>query len=149
MRILVIEDDVRKAEAVADLLKDMGGRHEVCLEQSYQTGLKKALSWCPDLIILDMSLPNYDSVPGGRTGKQRPLGGVDLMRKLRRRQTSVRAIVLTQLDHFGDNGQEYDFETLEAICFEEFPEVFLGSIYFAQSSTTWMGELLTVIRQQE
>lgn len=145
MRILVVEDDARKGDAIVALLKSILGEAEIDLARSYQSGMRSIVECMPDLLILDMSLPNYDAAPGQRSGKPRPLGGFEIMRKLRRSGIQTRSIVLTQLDHFGDGGQEYDFDDLTAKCRAEFPDTFLGSIYYAQSSSDWMGRLVEIV----
>ena len=146
MKILIVEDDVRKGEAVVALLEGELPGAEIEVSRSYQSGMRAIVANLPDLLILDMSLPNYDAAPSRRSGKPRPLGGFEIMRKLRRRGVGTRAIVLTQLDHFGDGGQEYDFVGLEEKCRTQFPNTFLGTIYYAQSSSDWMGRLMEIVR---
>jgi len=145
MNILVVEDDVRKGDAIVALLREEAGELGVNLVRSYQSGMRSISESVPDLLILDMSLPNYDATPGQRSGKPRPLGGFEIMRKIRRRGLQTRAVVVTQLDHFGDGGHEYDFEGLNRKCHEEFPDTFLGSIYYAQSSSDWKLKLIDVV----
>lgn len=145
MRILIVEDDARKGDAIVALLKSELDKPEIELARSYQSGMRAITERPPDLLILDMSLPNYDAVPGRRSGKPRPLGGYEIMRKLRRRGVQTASIVLTQLDHFGDGGVEYNFEDLDLKCRAEFPGTFLGSIYYAQSSSDWIGKLIEIV----
>lgn len=147
MKILIVEDDTRKGEAIVGLLEAEFAGVNVTLVRSYQSGMRAATDGCPDLLILDMSLPNYDALPGKRSGKPRPLGGFEIMRKLRRRGIKTLSMVLTQLDHFGDGGQEYDFQGLEAKCREEFPSTFLGSIHYAQSSSDWKAQVVEVVKR--
>lgn len=146
MRILVVEDDARKGDAIVTLLKSDIADVSVTLVRSYQSGLRAATESPPDILILDMSLPNYDALPGKRSGKPRPLGGFEILRKLRRRGQKTLSMVLTQLDHFGDGGQEYNFDGLEKKCRSEFPDTFLGSIYYAQSSSDWKGRVVEIVK---
>jgi CheY-like chemotaxis protein len=146
VKILVVEDDSRKGDAIISLLQSDIADVSVTLVRSYQSGLRAATESAPDVLILDMSLPNYDTLPGKRSGKPRPLGGFEIMRKLRRRGQKTMSIVLTQLDHFGDGGQEYNFEGLEKKCQLEFPDTFLGSIYYAQSSSDWKGRVVEIVK---
>lgn len=141
MKILVVEDDSRKCEAILLVLKQNYQGCDIEVARSYQSGLRAAYAIAPDVLILDMSIPNYDTEPGTRSGKPRPLGGFEILRKLRRRRSNTLAVVLTQLDHFGDEGQEYNFQELEAKCRDEFPENFVGAIYYAQSSADWKDQL--------
>lgn len=145
MNILVVEDDLRKGDAIVAVLQSEAGGAQIKLVRSYQSGIRSISESIPDLLILDMSLPNYDASPGRRSGKPRPLGGFEIMRKIRRRGLQTRAVVITQLDHFGDGGLEYDFEGLNKKCYDEFPGTFLGSIYYAQSSSDWKVKLIDVV----
>jgi len=56
------------------------------------------------------------------------------------------SVVLTQLDHFGDGGQEYDFDGLDKKCRSEFPDSFVCSIYYAQSSSDWKAKIIEVVQ---
>lgn len=147
MKILIVEDDTRKGEAIVGLLEAEFPNASVTLVRSYQSGMRAATDGSPDLMILDMSLPNYDAAPGKRSGKPRPLGGFEIMRKLRRKGVKTLAMVLTQLDHFGDGGQEYDFQGLEVKCRDEFPGTFLRSIHYAQSSSDWKAQVVEVVKK--
>lgn len=146
MRILIVEDDVRKGDAIVAVLKSELNEPEIELTRSYQSGMRAIDKHLPDLLILDMSLPNYDAAPGRRSGKPRPLGGYDIMRKLRRRGIQTPSIVLTQLDHFGDGGVEYNFDDLDSKCRSDFSQTFLGSIYYAQSSSDWISKLIAIVK---
>lgn len=145
MQILIVEDDARKGDAIVNLLNIEFPDIDIILERSYQSGMRAVTECQPDLLILDMSLPNYDAVPGKRSGKPRPLGGFEIMRKIRRRGQKTLAMVLTQLDHFGDGGQEYNFEGLQEKCRFEFPDTFICSVYYAQSSSDWQIRVIDVV----
>lgn len=145
MRILIVEDDARKCEAILLVLKHSYEGCDIEVARSYQSGLRAAYDIVPNVLILDMSIPNYDAEPGTRSGKPRPLGGFEILRKLRRRASPTLAVVLTQLDHFGDEGQEYNFQELEAKCRQEFPNNFIGAIYYAQSSSDWKDQLIQYV----
>lgn len=56
--ILLIEDDRHLAESVADILSL--DEYKVTVKHSGREGLKTALSERPDLIILDIKMPDMD-----------------------------------------------------------------------------------------
>ena len=141
MKIVLIEDDPTKAERVRSAVLESIKDAEIATYQSYQAGLRALLSDGSDLVILDMSLPTYDPVPNRRQGRPRPLGGVDIMRKMRRRGISARVVVLTALENFGTRGSQFTFEELVRMCEAEFDEMFLGAIYYSQSRTSWRDQL--------
>jgi len=77
-KILLIEDDQRIRELVCDHLASEG--HSVLSQATGMDGLQKATSENPDLIVLDLGLPD--------------LGGIDLLKMLRS-VTSIPVLVLT------------------------------------------------------
>lgn len=67
LRVLVVEDDLAQRVALAALLKRWG--HEVQTAPDGPTGVARALSWLPDVAIVDLGLPGF--------------GGLEVARRLR------------------------------------------------------------------
>lgn len=86
MRILLIEDDVAIAKAVAEVLGDKG--YSVEMAHDGQTGLAFAETGLFDLIVLDLTLPK--------------LNGILLCQKLRQQNLSVPVLMLTARDTTAD-----------------------------------------------
>ena len=61
MRVLLVEDEVRLAENVANALRDGPGFAVDCAEDG-ATGAHLASDPCYDLIILDLMLPGMDGL---------------------------------------------------------------------------------------
>jgi two-component system cell cycle response regulator DivK len=57
-KILLIEDIPNNAELVRKALSRSG--YEIIHAADAETGLQLALAHCPDLILLDLGLPDYD-----------------------------------------------------------------------------------------
>jgi len=57
-RIVVIEDNLQNARMAEKLLKRAG--HEVMLAYDGETGLETVLDNTPDLILMDLGLPDMD-----------------------------------------------------------------------------------------
>lgn len=57
-RVLVIEDNEDTRESLAQLLRMNG--HEVDVAADGPQGLKKVLSWRPDVAVVDVGLPGCD-----------------------------------------------------------------------------------------
>jgi len=147
MLVFLIEDSDLKIRKITDFLQSEFGqdfRPEVF--GSYHSGLRAMQSRQPDLAILDMTLPNFDRTPSVREGKPRPLGGYDLMRKMRLHGMKSKAVVVTQLESFGEGSEKVSFKDITAILYDEFSDLFLGSVYFDQSSTKWQASLADAVR---
>jgi DNA-binding response OmpR family regulator len=80
MRVLLIEDEVRLAENVAEALRQ-GPNFAVDCAEDGPTGLDLAGNDCYDLIILDLMLPGLD--------------GASVLRKLRARANQTPVLILT------------------------------------------------------
>jgi DNA-binding response OmpR family regulator len=80
MRILLVEDEIRLAENVAQALRD-GPGFAVDHAEDGQTGLSLAENLCYDLIILDLMLPKLD--------------GQTILRRLRQRGDGTAVLILT------------------------------------------------------
>ena len=84
-RILIVEDERKIARFLELELQHEG--YEVDTAGDGRTGLEKALAWKPDLIILDLMLPE--------------LSGIEVCRRLRH-ESDVPIIMLTAKDDVSD-----------------------------------------------
>jgi two-component system cell cycle response regulator DivK len=58
VKILILEDDPYHSRLMARLLERVG--HQVLVASDGESGLRAAMSTTPDLILLDMGLPDLD-----------------------------------------------------------------------------------------
>ncbi len=93
MRVLVVEDEVRLAEAVAEILKEQ--RYAVDVVHNGTDGLDYALSDQYDVIILDIMLPK--------------LNGFQVVKQLRESKNSTPVIMLTAKDEISDKVHGLDY----------------------------------------
>lgn len=77
----------------------------------------------------------------------RPIGGYDLMRKMRLRKISTAVVVVTQLESFGEGAEEVSFSEITSICEKEFNDFFKGSVYFGQDDEAWQDVLDSIISE--
>lgn len=86
MRVLVVEDEVRLAETLRDLLELNGYTADVCHDG--EAGLDNALSSIYDVILLDVMLPRLD--------------GFTVLRRLRAEGNSTPVLMLTAKSETSD-----------------------------------------------
>lgn len=79
MRALIVEDEIRLAETLRDLLELEGWSADLCHDG--ETGLDNALTGIYDIILLDVMLPRMD--------------GVTLLRNLRQSGAATPVLMLT------------------------------------------------------
>ena len=92
MRVLVIEDEVRLAETLRDLLELDGYAVDVCHDG--ESGLDNALSAIYDVILLDVMLPKLD--------------GFTVLRRLRASGDATPVLMLTARSEVSDRVQGLD-----------------------------------------
>ena len=85
-RILIVEDEPKVAESVAARLREEG--YSVMVASTGEAGLEEASRLLPDLAILDLHLPG--------------IGGLEVLRRLRALDRSIRVLVLTSQDSIDD-----------------------------------------------
>ena len=92
MRILIIEDEVRLASTLQDLLELNGYTADICHDG--ETGLDNALTGIYDMLLLDVMLPKMD--------------GFTVLRRLREAGTQIPVLMLTARSEVSDRVQGLD-----------------------------------------
>ena len=92
MRVLVIEDEVRLADTLRDLLELNGYTADVCHDG--ESGLDNALSGIYDVVLLDVMLPKMD--------------GFTVLRRLRESGSAVPVLMLTARSELSDRVEGLD-----------------------------------------
>jgi DNA-binding response OmpR family regulator len=146
MIVYLVEDDSLKAERLTSFLNGHFPEMIIKVFGSFQSGLRAVEEMIPELLILDMTIPTFDRGLKKREGRLRPLGGYDLMRKLKLRGIHLNVIIVTQLETFGEGDDKVSFTEISARCKREFPNMFIGSVYFRQGEATWQEELIRLVR---
>lgn len=148
MLIYLVEDDALKAESIRSFLTDYESDSLIHIFRSYQAGLLAIKKTPPDLIILDMTLPTYDRTPNGRAGRLRPLGGYDLLRKVKLHGIRSSIVVVTMLETFGEGSESISYADMTDRCASEFKDSFIGSVHFQLSNSQWRSELTNLLDQK-
>ena len=92
MRVLIVEDEVRLASTLQDLLELNGYTADVCYDG--EAGLDNALSAIYDVILLDVMLPKLD--------------GFTVLRRLRAAGNATPVLMLTARSELGDRVEGLD-----------------------------------------
>jgi CheY-like chemotaxis protein len=146
VKIYIVEDSGIKVAALKAFLSDEFPEAENCFFGGFQSGLKGIIESPPDVVILDMTIPNFDRGVGRREGKLRPLGGYQIMRKLALRSISFQAIVFTQLETFGEGESSVSFDEVVSMCRNDFPGGFLGCVRYKEGNEEWGGEMKKLLQ---
>lgn len=139
MKILLIEDNEHKKSLLLSFMKEEFSDIEVELKKSYNSGLRELIKNDDySLILLDMSLPNYDIVPGESGGDFESLAGKYLLNEMYRRNININVVIVTMYKDYAD--KEFDLNLKE-----NFPN-YRGVIYFDMYDPEgWKNELRTIL----
>jgi len=85
-RILIVDDDRDAADALAELMRDLG--HDVSTAHDGRSALESATTHRPDLVLLDISMPEMD--------------GFEVAHRLRE-EVGLREAILVALTGYGED----------------------------------------------
>jgi CheY-like chemotaxis protein len=145
MRILVIEDDENKRNQLIHFLNRTFQGAEILEQRSLQSGLRRIRKDPPSIVLLDMTLPNYDAGPDEPGGQTHIFGGREFLRQMERFEIRVPVIVVTQFETFGKDDQSMGLNELNRQLAEEHPLVYRGSVYYHAAIHGWEDELKALI----
>ena len=135
MKILFIEDNPQKLKQVCDYLDQQYDNIELTVRKSYNSGLRELIkNNSYSLILLDMSLPNYDIEPGESGGDFEKYAGKFLLSEMYRRDITTNVLIITMYLNYVD--EEFSSELKD-----NFPN-YLGVVYYnVKEPDGWKNEL--------
>ncbi|MCA6116906.1 response regulator [Bradyrhizobium sp. WSM 1738] len=145
MMALIVEDDDNKREQLLSFLNERYPRLELKESASLIAAVRALKQLKPHLVILDMTLPNYDVVEGESGGGLHPFGGQEFLRQVSRFKIMTSVIVLTQFESFGEPPDAKGLEELDGELRENFPNTYKGAVYYHASIYDWTTALANTI----
>jgi CheY-like chemotaxis protein len=140
MRVLIIEDDEEKIGDLIDWVRSSYDSPTVLQSRSLHTGKSAALDDSVDLILLDMTMRNYERSLEEEGGRPHFFAGREILRRMSRERVATPVIVVTQFDRFGD---EDDFRTLAELKNElsnRFSN-YIGTVHYRANVDDWRSSL--------
>jgi len=144
-RILLIEDDGFKEEAVVGLLLGHIPFDEITCERSVQTAVVKLCEGPFDLIILDIALPSHDRTRGVGNPTSMPSGGIEVLLELNRLRRRDPILILTQYPEVEIWGELIKLPNVIARLNDEIEVNIVGLVYFDPTNPEWRERILTSI----
>lgn len=141
MNLLIVEDDRNKLEQIIALIQSKFPTVNIEPRRSYKSGLRSALTSKHDLILLDMTMPTFDISIAQSGGSPFSFAGREILRQMKRKQIPTRVVVVTQFDIFGDGEDQLSLEELTTELKEDYPNNFIGSVYYSSRLEQWKHEL--------
>lgn len=142
MRILIIEDDLFKLNALKSIIEKHFVECVIDVAKSYQTGCDAAFGNKYDLLILDMTIPNFDIVNNENGGNTLKNGGELIMRELLDENEDFNAVIISQYETFGGETIEQIDNRLKDLCSSKYH----GWITYSTNNNDWQEKLLNTIK---
>ncbi|HEX3987540.1 MAG TPA: response regulator [Acidobacteriaceae bacterium] len=143
--ILLVEDDEAKRTRLKFFLEGKFGTARIELARSLQAGLRCLRNDKFDLIILDMTLPNYDPGPHEPGGKPQIFGGREFLRQMDRFDINIPVIVVTQFASFGRGSGLVNLKDLDEEMKKEYGTKYRGAVYYNAAIRGWAEQLIGLL----
>lgn len=137
MKILIVEDDDYKRNAVTNLLTQILKKITISNSSSVYEAIQYLIqeNFDTDLILLDMSLPSHPAMPGQGTPISLPTGGLEIIYELvDNNLLDIPIIILTQYPDIMINNIAYPIHECTDILKKEFKISELLVTYYDDSS---------------
>jgi DNA-binding NarL/FixJ family response regulator len=146
MDILLVEDDENKRAVISSFLLEYFPDTNLTAKFSLQSGVRSAIESTPDLVLLDMTLPNFDIGADETGGQHHIFGGREFIRQIERFEIDTKVIVVTQFETFGKPPNIINIEQLDVMLKSDSPECHLGVVYYHASIEKWKKTLIDLIK---
>lgn len=147
MKVLIIEDDINKINQVTLNLMENFSDYEIEQKFSYQSGLKSILKKEHNLILLDMSMPNFDITQTDDGGRPKAFAGKEILRQMKRRQIKIPVIIITQFEKFGEISNRTSVEELTEQLATNYKPNFKGIVHYNPSEKDWVTDLIAFVNE--
>ncbi|MDO9331095.1 MAG: response regulator [Pseudomonas sp.] len=147
MKILVVEDDKPKLNAIVSFLREELKIISIATAKSLTSAVQEISTSTYDMCIVDMSIPTYDfDVDKLGGGLPQSFGGKDILRFLESEAPDTKAIIVTQYSEFSDgNGSAQTLEILTEQLLRKFRSNLLAVLFYASQKSDWRTKLRLAI----
>jgi CheY-like chemotaxis protein len=114
-KILLIEDDEKKIEDIKSFIEANYPQYALTIKESYQSGLRELMFNRYDLLLLDMSLPTWESMDFEAVGSFEKFGGYKIMKEMRRKKVDIKTILITMFDDFGESDSSLTLSQIDQL----------------------------------
>jgi DNA-binding NarL/FixJ family response regulator len=143
--VLIVEDDDNKRLQLSQFVQHDFPAERMVIARSLQSGLRVLRSEQIHIVILDMTLPNYDTGPGESGGNTHPFGGREFLSQIDRFDLPVKVVVVTQFETFGKVPNIIRLADLDNELRAAFPNIYLGAVYYHAAVEGWQAKLKSIL----
>lgn len=142
MRVLLVEDDEHKRNDVSSYLRSLGDDMLIEYAYSVASGVQMAVDYQFDLLLLDMTIPNFDQANGSNGGRSFKKGGELIVEELLDEDVDFRCAVITQYETFNNETIDEISNRLSEICGDKY----FGFVKYSTMDEDWKVDLKNLIQ---
>lgn len=148
MKILFIEDHPLKQAQINKFVLEKFSDCQIESKNSYISGLKELIkNHCNyDVLLLDISMPNYDISSEDSGGDWMPLAGKNILKEMYLRDIPTKAIVVTMHGSFDDGTK---ITELDSELRNEFSDNYIGYVFYSQLNEDWKDKICQLLKTFE
>lgn len=150
MKFLLIEDDEDKSKKISEFINENFRPQTLITARSMNTGLRLLIKHANelDIVLLDMSMPNFDVSPDEPTGgTPENFAGEEILAQMQLRAIFAPTIVISMFDSFGEKSSVISLEQLASKLEIKYSPNFRGYVYYSASQEGWQQSLKKVIEK--
>ena len=125
-KVLIVEDDAYKEEQIVNYLKSLNNNISITREHSLNSALFNIMRNMYEIILLDMSIPTFDT---NEPEHFKPYGGLMFLDELKRIKSEIPVVIITQFSKFGEGKNEITFDQIKEKCSQKYAN-YKDTIYF-------------------
>ena len=141
--VLIVEDSESKRASIETVLEREFPGVIIKRALSVKSAIDSLQVTIPEMVIADMSLPTFDIETRERGGTPRPFGGIEVFETLERNEIIVPVLVVTSYPEISDGKQSMGLLELSERLKSEFPDMFVGVVYFDSAYSKWEHEIMS------
>jgi CheY-like chemotaxis protein len=145
MKILIVEDDLNKLNNLKNYINIYFNEKNLdinlSIKHSFQSGLEDILTNTYDLLLLDMSLPNFDFDEHNDMGVPLSKGGELILYEMDVMGININTIIVTQYDGFDDESLEDINENYK----RNFSSFYKGYVFYNAIESNWQKDLEIIL----
>ena len=133
MNILIVEDDENKSKTITEYISSIYPDIELSVAHSYQSGVQMAIDYKYDLLLLDMSIPNFDITENEGGGEALKNGGELIIQELLDENIDFNCTIITQYETFNNE----PLTTIDARLRKSCGDKYQGCIKYDSYNDDW------------
>lgn len=145
MKILLVEDDKHKMNDIIAYLDTFKKKIEVDTACSVESGVQSAVDNTYDLILLDMTIPNFDITEKSDGGKSYKNGGEIVVKELLDEEIDFRCAIITQYETFNNETIDQISQRISRLCQDNY----YGYVKYSTDNDAWKDNLKELIEHVE